>query len=227
LSGCHFIYKETGEIREEKPDESTRHDHDITLDTPWAQEAAAISPWPPRPKDLRKQVALARRLAGWKHVRYAWRLRRIYRQAQAHLLKSRGTSLDFDQSPSLVQIHAWLVEGIEPDGWARACAGMTVPAGDRFSAFTMTLEFPHWAGITQHRFTVNVGDAQPLRFETVPGLHALAVPLPAVRGDIRLRLEGQDPFVIPNDGRQVTVRILRLASTEELCNAPSLKRIKP
>jgi hypothetical protein len=227
LSGCHFIYKETGEITEEKPGEVARHDHDVTLDTPWAQEAAALSPWPPRDGDQRKQLALARKLAGWKHVRSAWRLRRIFRKAQQHLLKSRGASLDFEQGPTLTQIHAWLVEGIEPDGWARVRASIAVPAGMRDTVFAMTLEFPHWAGLAQHRFTVSAGNSGPLQFETGPGRYALAVPLPAARGDVRLRLEGQDPFVIPNDGREVIFRILRFGPLEEPCAAaPSLNRLR-
>ncbi|WP_038161520.1 hypothetical protein [Verrucomicrobium sp. BvORR106] len=212
LCGCQYFYKETIGHRQEFQGKHREFDADPTAQSPRAQEALALSVFPPQPGGLIRQVKLARQLAGSRYLRFGWTLRRYYRTAYRMLLSQRGPGLEFSQPVPRKSLHPWLPEGLSDDGWLQNPCSLFIPSTLKQSSLHLTLEFPAWSNVRQQIIEVFAGDTSLGEVKLHPGTYTLSVFPPLQKTDQRISLRATSTFQISEqDAREVTGRLLRFA----------------
>ncbi|MEZ0277192.1 MAG: hypothetical protein ACAH88_19935, partial [Roseimicrobium sp.] len=224
LCGCHFIYVETGGHIEQYLDGKTViHASDPTRDTVYGKAALPITTFPPVESDRPKQLALARAMSGYKHVRNRWRIWWLLRAEARHLASLRGDGLDFaDGKVAWKDVRPWYCQGIELDGWMHSHVSLIAPGSRGATVLVLDLEFPAWGGVSTQHLTVHAPGLKALKVKMKAGRQSLRVPLPRKRGEARVSLEFAHQFPLPGEVRTACARLLRFRLEKDASSSSSI-----
>ena len=211
LCGCHFIYVETGgHIEQYIGGKTVVHATDPTRDTVYGKAALPITTFPPVESDRLKQLALARAMSGYKHVRSRWRIWWLLRQEARHLASLRSDGLDFAEGKvTWREMRPWHCQGIELDGWVHSHVSLIAPGSVGATVLVLDLELPGWGGVSTQHITVHASGLKSHMVKLKAERKLLRVPLPQKRGGVRVSLEFAHGFTLPGEERTACARLLR------------------
>jgi len=114
--------------------------------------------------------------------------------------------------------YQWMPEKVDADGWARKGCAIEVFRRSGYAGAVLTLEFPAWAGIMSQNLNLRLDDHIEKSFTFGPGHYRLAVPFHDGRDRVRLEINSEEDFALPEQERRRSFRLLKIAYCKHLKN---------
>jgi hypothetical protein len=125
-------------------------------------------------------------------------------------------SISSDCESRLNGYYQWLPHKVDQDGWARKQCGIEVIHRIRYVGVVLTLEFPSWAGIETQKLGLRLDDQFEKTLTFRPGYYRLAVPFQEGRASVKLELNSEQDFALPDQQRRRSFRLSKIDYYEHL-----------
>ena len=125
-------------------------------------------------------------------------------------------SISSDSESRLNGYYQWMPYKVDMDGWARKQCTVEVFYRIGYAGAVLTLEFPAWAGIVTQKLDLRLDDRIEKTFTFGPGHYRLAVPFQEGRDSVKLELNSEHDFALPEQQRRRSFRLSKIDYYEHL-----------